>query len=52
MDKIKVALLKKNNTGIAIEGIQEAEELIAERKKKISIADNSRLDASLFPTSR
>ena len=42
LDKIKISLLKKGNIQEAIEGIQEAEELVSERKKKIKIADNSK----------
>lgn len=44
LDKIKVSLLKRGDIQEAIDAIQTAEELVAERKKKIKIADGSEAD--------
>ncbi len=41
-DKIKIALRKKGDTQEAIDAIQEAEDLVTDRKRKIKIADDSK----------
>ena len=42
LDKIKVAFLQKGDTDKVVEAIHEAEDLLADRKQKIKIADSSR----------
>ncbi|XP_038063342.1 uncharacterized protein LOC119734034 [Patiria miniata] len=42
LDKIKCAILQSCNTDAAISAIQQAEDLLADRKRKIKIADSSK----------
>ena len=44
LDKIKICLIKKGELQEAIDSIQEAEELVADRKNNIKIADSSKAE--------
>ncbi len=42
LDKVKLALIRKCDTDLAIEAVYEARDLIPKRKRKIRIADGSK----------